>query len=67
MAKTEPTMPKTHIITMTLEKPTKNTVRFEEDLPSAMTLPLLRNIYLSKHAFDGNIPQKIRITIERAE
>ncbi len=60
------TTPKSTVVTMVLEKETKNTVRFEEE-HEPTEHPVLRNCYISKveHARLGN-PTRITLTIAAA-
>jgi hypothetical protein len=48
-------------MTMTFEKATKNTIRFQEETVDA---PLVGYLYVQKHVFQGNVPQKIKVAIE---
>jgi len=47
--------------TFIFEKTTKNTIRFHEETAEA---PLIGTLYVQKHVFQGNVPQKIKVAIE---
>ena len=52
-------------LTFTLERETKNTVRYAEDTDGKP--PAIGTLYVQKHIVGTNPPQKLTITIGEAE
>lgn len=53
------------VITMHQDRVTKNTIRFEEEVVNGEEA-VLKTMYVQKSAFDGDVPERVQITIENA-
>lgn len=49
---------------LTLERETKNTYRYQEELSESGKPPIIGTLYIQKWALGSPPPQRIRITVE---